>query len=661
MKLFEEFPPVSTEAWMSVVEKDLKGADFEKRLVTKTLDGLKLKPFYRKEDLPPMAPFPTASGNPWILREEIRDPDIEVANRHILQCLERGSQEISIITYPIGPEIRNQKDVERLLEGVWIDAVPIHWLGGPLAIPTLALFVNEANVRDMEARELQGSIDLDPILDRCAGWTEASLDTWREDFMRVTRYILAEMPKFKLLTIRGALLEKSGASLAQEVAFTLSLLVEYLTAAGELFDEGKLGSGDRAAFLSEIVSRSELRFGVGTNYFLEIAKLRAVRILLGNLLPQFGVTGAVPTIHAITTSSNKTLYDPYNNLLRATIEAMAAVNGGADSLSVAAYDQGYHAPDEFSAHLTRNTQSLLKDEAYLDKVGDPLGGSYTVEAITASLAQASWDLFRKVEEKGGFVAAWKEGFIGSELDRIRAERQKQVSRRQRKIVGTTVYSNPAERRLQDVGERPISFQVDRTKHWEVQDYIAHFACGSPIGALFTKHRVPSTALDPFRPSWPFENLRLRVERHAATGGKRPKILLAMWGDKKMSRARSSFCQSFFGAAGYEIAEAVLEDAAALLPRAKAEGCDLAVMCTSDDRILDMARAALSDKGKGAQAKKVPVVVAGYPEPALEELQGLGVIDFVHVRADLLDSLRKFHVLFGIPEIPLDEPLNPEEK
>lgn len=658
MRLFEEFPPVTTEQWMEVVERDLKGADFDKRLVTKTLDGLKLRPFYRREDLPAASPFPIADGNPWVLREEIREPNIEEANRHILRCLERGSEELSIITYPIGPAIRNQTDVEKLLEGVYIDAVPIHWLAGPLAAPTLALFVNEAIIRDIEPSELMGSVDLDPILDRCAGWTDAPLDTWKDDFLRVTKFLLAEMPKFKLLTIRGALIEKSGASLAQEVAFTLALLIEYLTAAGEMFDKGLLGDGrDRTGFLSEILSRSELRFGLGTNYFLEIAKLRAVRVLLANLLPSFGIESTTPWIHAVTTSSNKTLYDPYNNLLRATIESMAAVNGSVDSLSVAAYDQGYHAPDEFSEHLSRNTQSLLKEEGYLDKVSDPLGGSYTVEVITASLAQAAWDLVLKIEEMGGFVAAWQDGFIAAELDRIRAERQKQVSRRQRKIIGTTVYSNPAEQRIKDVTPRAPVQQVDPRKDWEVQDYVAHFACGSPIGNLFAAGSVPSTPLDPFRPSWPFENLRLRVERHVANGGRRPKVLLAMWGDGKMRRARSGFCQSFFPAGGYEIVESILDDPAELQKTARARKCDLAVLCTSDDEILAMAQATFREK----DASPVPVVVAGYPEPALEELRSLGVSGFVHVRTDLLESLTKFHAMLGIPEIPLDQPLNPEEK
>lgn len=656
MKLFEEFPPISTEQWMEVVQKDLKGADFEKKLVSVTLDGIRLKPFYRAEDLPSEIAGELrgyrADGNPWAMREEIREADLAEASGHALRALNRGAEELAVYTYPIGPRLRTQEQMQRFLEGIYLEAVPIHWISGPLSPHALAMLVNEAKRRGLGLDQLRGSVDLDPIMDRCAGWTEAPLDSWTDDLLETVRFLLTEMPAYGLLTIRGAFIEKAGASLAQELAFTMSLLAEYLTVLKQGLQEGRIavpGADSPEAALAHIVSRCELRFGVATNYFLEIAKLRAARLLTRNVLEAFGISGARPKIHAITTSSNKTLYDPYNNLLRATIEAMAAVVAGVDSLSVAAYDQGYNTPDEFSAHLARNSGSLLREEAYLAKVADPLGGSYTVESLTRSYCDNAWGLFRCMEAAGGFVAAWNNGTVSSELDRVRAQRAKQVSARRRTIVGTTVYPNLKEQRLADVQPREPVRQIRAGAN--LPHLLERFAAGDDLEAWIGKNRVPSTSLDPFRPSWPFEHLRLRVERHVALGGKRPLIYLAMLGDPAMRRARAGFCLGFFGAGGYDVQEGTFQTPQEAAEAAEAAGADALVLCSSDPEYPDLARALQTD---------LYLIVAGYPQDSLEELKSLGVRDFVHLRLDLLETLERYHERFGIPPIPLDEPLNPQK-
>jgi methylmalonyl-CoA mutase len=655
MKLFEEFPPISTDQWMEVVQKDLKGADFEKRLVSVTLDGIRLKPFYRAEDLPAQIAGELrgyrADGNVWVMREEIREPDIAEASAHALRALNRGAEEMAVYTYPIGPRLRTQEQMQRFLEGIYIEAVPIHWISGPLSPHMLAMLVNEAKRRGLGLDQLRGSVDLDPIMDRCAGWTEAPLDTWQTELLDIVGFLTAEMPAYGLLTLRGAFIEKAGASLAQELAFTMSLFVEYLTALKQGLQEGRIrvpGAETTEAALSHLVSRCELRFGIASNYFLEIAKLRAARLLTRNVLEAFGVKQARPKIHAITTSSNKTLYDPYNNLLRATVEAMAAVVAGVDSLTLAAYDQGYHTPDEFSEHLARNTQTLLKEEAYLAKVADPLGGSYTVESLTRSYCDTAWGLFRCMEAAGGFVAAWNNGTVSSELERVRAQRAKQVSSRRRTIVGTTVYPNLKEQRLADVQPQEPVKQVRAGA--TLSHLLQTFAAGDNVEAWFGQQRVPSTSFDPFRPSWPFEHLRLRVERHVAFGGKRPLVYLAMLGDPVMRRARAGFCLGFFGAGGYDVQEGTFQSPQEAVEAAKAAGADALVLCSSDPEYPDLARALQTD---------LYLIVAGYPQDSLEELKSLGVQDFVHLRLDLLETLQRYHALFGVPPIPLDEPLNPQ--
>lgn len=643
--LFKEFPPVTTEQWLEVVQRDLKGADFNK-LISNTLDGVLLKPFYRSEDLPAdlsdgvrgdgrqaMAP---------VLREEVREANIDEANLHAIRCLENGATELAIQTYPIGPAIRTQSEMQRFTRGIWIDAVPIHWVSGPLSMPTLALLANEAERRGLDPSALQGSVDFDPILDRCAGWMQAPMESWRSDFATALTD-LHRLPHYGFLTLRGALFEKAGASLAQELAFTLNLLVEYLYAAQQ--EMGTQG-------LAELVRRTEIRFGVGTNYFLEIAKLRAAKLLVRNVLEDFGLGNVRPRFHAITTSSNKTLFDPHNNLIRATVETMALVIAGVDSFSVAAYDQGYGAPDEFSSHLSRNTRALLLEEAHLGKVADPLGGSYTVEALTHEYAKASWKLFTEVEDRGGFVAAWESGFIANELHRVQGARQKQVSSHRRTIVGTTVYANPKERRIGDVHAHTAPRQVTRAEPGKLEELQVALVSGKSLKDFELPDAVPSTALDPFRPSWPFEHLRLRVERHVVLGGKRPVILLALFGDKKMRRARCMFVQSFFSAAGYDVREETVASPEDLVEKAEALHPDRVVLCSSDPEYLPFAQ----QLNIGAT-----VIVAGNPTDTLEGLKAAGVDDFIHLRLNHLETLESYHTKFNIPPIPLDQPLNPETK
>lgn len=645
-KLFEEFPPVSTAAWMEAVAKDLKGGDFEKRLVKTSLDGLRLKPFYRAEDLPADLSVAVrgcrADGNVWRNREEVREDDLDEANLHILNALTKGADELAVYVYPMGPDVLTGSDLQRLLSGVWLEAVPLHWLAGPLSKPVLGLILAEADRRKQDRGQLQGSVEFDPVTDRCAGWTDADWGSLAGDLVEWVDFVGRELPQYQVLQVRGSLMEKAGASLAQELAFSLGVLAEMLSVLKPACEDGRVGIS-----LEEVVRRTEVRLGVGTNYFLEIAKLRAWRVLVANLLDGFGVRGVRPQVHGVTTSSNKTLYDPMNNLLRATIESMACTIGGVDTLSVAAYDQGYGAPDEFSRHLARNTTILLREEAYLGRVADPLGGSYTVERLTHDAAEAAWGLFLDLEKRGGFVASWESGFVGSEIERVCEARSRSVNRRLRTIVGTTVYANLKEQRLGDVRARqPV--RRARAVAEGILDLADRFGSGASLVEYLGDVAPPSTAFDPFRPSWPFEHLRLRVERSVVVGGKRPVILLAEVGDLTMRKARSGFCLGFFGAAGYEVLVETVGSGSEAVAAAVRAGADVLVLCSSDAEYAGVLRE-VSFAG--------PVVVAGLPENA-EELKGLGATDFVHIRLDVLEALTGWHERLGVPLVPLDEPLDP---
>jgi methylmalonyl-CoA mutase len=647
-KLFAEFPPISTEQWMEVVAKDLKGQDFEKRLVSTTEDGIKVKPIYRREDLPAgvsdsLARGFEASGRSFVLREEVRQHKISEANEHALECLEEEAEELSWLTYPGGCFIWTPAEMQELLDSIYIEALPIHWICGPMAPQILALLIGEAERRGLDLGELQGSLDLDPILDSAAGWTTLPMGDWKTELFPTLQVILNRLPKFGTLAIRGSLLEKAGASNAQELAFSLNLCADLLAGIKEALTNGTLtvpGSTSIEESLNIIVARSEYRLAVGTTYFLEIAKLRAARILLANMLDAFGIS-ARPKIHVVTTPATKTLYDSHNNLLRATVESMAGILGGCDSLTVAAYDQGYHSPDEFSGRLARNTEILLKEEAYLGKVSDPLGGSYAVESLTASTAEAAWKLFNKVESEGGFVAAWQKGFIQSELYRVQDVKAKAANSRRISIVGTSSYPNLKEKKLVEIVNRPAGKKAHPSycPGGSFEGVVAKVQTEG-AGSFLSQESIGDSPLNPFRPSWPFENLRLRTENHAAQGGKVPKVLLILFGDRTMRKARATFCTGFFGCGGYQVRETVAES----LTEAAHLQADLFVLCSSDAEYAEGVEAFL------AGSPQAPVVVAGLPENA-EALKSLGITDFVHIRQNLVEVLSQWHESFGIPHLP----------
>jgi methylmalonyl-CoA mutase len=348
----------------------------------------------------------------------------------------------------------------------------------------------------------------------------------------------------------------------------------------------------------------EFSFGMGSQFFFQIAKLRAFRMVWGRVIESFGGTrsGARARIAARTSRWNKTVYDPHVNILRATTEAMAAVLGGADAVTVAPFDACYKQPDEASRRLARNTQLLLKHEAWMGRVADAGGGSYFIEALTDFLAREGWKRMQEIETRGGYRKAQAEGLIARTLGRSMAAREKAVALRRRVLVGTNQFANPAERAL----GRVEAAQMSETR----------------------------------RGATPYEEMRLRTERHAALTGLTPRVLLAEVGDVKMRTARSNFAANFFACAGFETVTRRFRKAAEI---AAAEG-DLIVLCSANAEyaaITAELMAKLKELGR-----TTPVIVAGTPEDA-EKLAAKGVADFVHVRSNPVEVLTKWQERMGI--------------
>ena len=470
LKLRDDFPPVPRDAWESAIRNDLKGADYEKKLVWRTGEGISLQPYYRSEDV-------AVLGSP-------------------------------------------------------VESAPGEF----------------------------------PFLRGCGKPWEAAQDA-------PTR------PE----TIRGDFFHEAGATAVQELAYALAQGVERVSELAE-----RNGSVDRAAREIEFV------FAAGSTFFPEIAKLRAARVLWASVISAFGPTeesASLMRIHVRTSRRNKSVYDRYTNLLRATTEALAAVIGGCDRLTV--------VPFGFDEHLALNVQRILAEESHLAVPADPAGGSYFLEVVTDSLAREAWRLFQEVESAGGYTAALASGAIEKALARTREDREKAVGLRRRTLVGVNNYPNLAEK----------SPEIDAPLA-ESQGHIREFRLAEP-----------------------FEQIRERTARHSLAAGRYPRVLLLVRGDLKMRMARANFSLNFFGCAGFDIQAS---------EEFEGKEADLIVLCSSDPEYLNLAR-------EVCPRAQVPVLVAGYPKDRIEALQAAGIQGFIHLQSDAIRTLTEWQNRLGMKE------------
>ncbi|MCS6989327.1 MAG: methylmalonyl-CoA mutase subunit beta [Chloroherpetonaceae bacterium] len=423
-KLFAEFPPVKKSEWLAEIARDLKGKPFDETLVWRTLEGFDAQPIYASEDSAPFA-IPFKPTGEWLIREEIFERDVKAANRLALDALNRGAMAIAFFAAP-----QNASDMRALLDGIWLEAAPVHFYSCQDAPRILALFLDEVRSRNLDPKFVHGSIDFDAI---AAFATTGKWDA--EAFAKAAQMIQTakSFPHFKVVTIRADVYHNAGGSLSQELAFALATAVEYLDALTE-----------RGVSAEEALRQFEVSFAVSASYLLEIAKFRAARWLFGELAKAYGAS-AMPTIHASSARWNKTIYDAHNNLLRGTIEAMAAATGGADSITVARFDELFKSPNEFSAHLSRNTSLILRDESHLDKVVDPAAGSYALEALTDAMGNAAWSLFQRLESQGGMIPSLRSGFVQAEIRRVREARDKLIAEKKLNVIGVTKSPNAKEK------------------------------------------------------------------------------------------------------------------------------------------------------------------------------------------------------------------------
>ena len=607
-KLFSDFPAVTTQEWMDKIMVDLKGADYEKKLVWKTNEGFKLKPFYRREDLEGLktteglpGQYPYIRGNKkddntWFVRQDIRVDNPAEANAKALDLLNKG---IDSLGFHIKAKDLNADYIRTLLKDICCECVELNFKTCQRHTVELAKLLTEYfKEKGYDPEKLQGSLDFDPISRMMKkGKNVSGLIANAKELVEV----MAPYPKFRCIAVNSLALNNAGAYIYQELGYALAWGNEYLS---RLTEAGV--SADLAA------KKIKFNFGISSNYFMEIAKFRAARMLWADIVNEYHPAcqcACQMAVHAETSSFNLTLFDAHVNLLRTQTEAMSAAIAGVDSITVTPFDKAYETPNDFSERIARNQQLLLKEESHLNRIVDPAAGSYYIENLTVSIAKQAWDLFLQTEEAGGMVKAVLDSSVQNAVNSSNRARHEAVSKRKEILLGTNQYPNFNE----TAGEKAP---------------LEHACCcghGDEAGEFAT--------LNTDRAASEFEALRLETEH----SGKRPKAFMLTIGNLAMRQARAQFSCNFLACAGYEVIDNLgfptVEEGIEAAMKANA---DIVVLCSSDDEYAEYAIPAFK-----ALNGRAMFIVAGAPA-CMDELKVAGIENFIHVRCNVLETLKEYN-------------------
>jgi len=665
--LFAEFPPVTKEEWKEQIEKDLKGRSVD-TLEWKPFEGFTVEPFYTGEDLDKLAyltepapgefPYVRSTGgadNDWNINEYISDSDIHSANKAALDSLAIGAESLTFLcsiqdNAITGVPVQNKDDMSALLKDIPIGKIPVHFKCGKGASAILALYIIEAERRGLNQESMRGAVDSDPIgalIQR--GSYPAGEDHSYEELKSVITYLHRCMPAFKGLTVHGERFAGSGASITQELAFSLASGVEYL----DRFTSMGLSA-------DQIAPRMSFSFSIGSDYFMEIAKLRAARMLWAVIMKQYkpkDESSEQISIETVTSGWNKTVYDPYTNMLRSTVEAMAATIGGSGTVHVSPLDSAFDAPGDFTRRMARNTQLILKNESYINRVIDPSAGSYYLETLTDSVAGAAWKLFLEVEQAGGIVEALKSGLIQDQIEKIGNSKESDLETGKMALLGVNRYPNLNEKAPAVIRGRADSAPLKRSENAEpdkiesiesLSEYLSKDGryLADILPEEHTEPEFEVKPLIPWRAAEAFEELRITTENLIKDSNVGMTVFLLPLGNPAMRTARAGFSANFFGCGGFPVINpGAFDSAEEGIKTALESGSKIVVICSSDKEYPAIAPA-ICEKLKSADGN-IRVIIAGNPREHIDELKESGVEDFIHVHSNMLQILRKYQKAVGI--------------
>ena len=690
----DEFTPPTDEEWKAACEALLKGAPFEKKMFTKTYEGITFDPMYTRkhtEDILPKGVMPGMGdylrgvdaagyiGKPWGIAQAC-DETLPAENNELLRHEhDKGATIYHIVldtasragvdarqaeaVGDTGTSVTTVEDMHVLLTGLDLAKFPLYVYAGANAVPLLALVAAARRASGEDMAEVRGIVGADPIGALAAdGKLPASLDAHYDSLAAAARWATVNAPHLRTVFVRSDVYSNGGANDVQEVASVLATATAYLRALCE-----------RGLTIDEAASQIAFAFSMGANFFLQIAKLRAVRPLWAQIVGAFGGSAEAQKmrIHARPALFFKTIYDPYVNMLRNTTEIFSGVVGGIDSFESAPFDEPIRKGDEFSRRIARNVQIMLQEEFGLLQPIDPAGGSWAVETLTRQMKEKIWAEFQRIEKEGGIVAALRTGSLQESVAAVLAARFKNADLRRDRIVGNNMYPNMTETLLETRAEDTAALKAQRTadidaylsdidvKHRDealaslrqahsVDNAVEAALAGATIAELMTAVTEGNgaetvTAIAPHRWSERFEALRQRTEEYKAEKNDNVKIFLANMGPIPQHKARADFTTGFLQVGAFEVLGndgfKTVEEAA---DAARASGADAVVICSTDATYPEIVPA-LAPKLHEVLPKARVFLAGAAPKDLLETYKEAGIDEYISVRAncyEILESLQK---------------------
>ncbi|MCU0286296.1 MAG: acyl-CoA mutase large subunit family protein [Acidobacteria bacterium] len=699
LNLQNDFPPPTYEEWRTVAEGSLKGASFEKALVTPTYEGINLQPIYCKKDiahLPHLEEKPGSGyysrgtkiegfpGHSWEICQALKYCLPEEFNQALKHDLQKGQNAVYLVPDTAtrmgldaneaemnhvgadGVSLSTLDDVAAALKDINLEKYPIYMEAGCNGLPMLAALAALLQRQNESLGKVKGSINTDPLGFLAAnGYLPAPWQELCAKMAAVTGWAAANMPMLKAIGISGIPYHNAGANAVQELGFVLASAVEYID---RLLEEGLT--------IDQIAGNMRFTFAVGSFFFMETAKLRAARMLWTRIVEAYGGSkeSQKMTIHGVTSFYNQTQYDPYVNMLRTTTETFSAVIGGVDSLQTNPFDESLGIPDEFSRRVARNTQIVLNEESHLGQLIDPAGGSYYVEHLTAEVAQKAWALFQEIEKRGGMFKALQDGFPQSEIETVAELRKKDLAKRKAVIVGMNTFADVKENKL--AARKPDQAYIYNLRKEQLKEYknnikdetlakvhegkgneiietaIEILAAGGTLGMLsgVSKTEKAPITIKPFhfhRAAEMFEELRDAVAAFETKTGAKPKLFLATMGPLAQHKARADFSRGFFEVGGFDVIyPAGFATSQAAVDAALESKAPVVVICSTDETYPELVPAIT--RGLKEKNPAVKVVLAGFPKDQVEAHKQTGVDAFIYLGADvaaiLSDLLKNIGVL-----------------
>jgi methylmalonyl-CoA mutase len=582
--LFHEFPAVSRESWKKKAVAELGEKPYDS-IVWHTPEGFDLEPWYSPEENAHTLEVPTKrSANTWINCHRVKVHDLKSANIAALEslALDAAALEFNFTD----PALCTPEQLNMLFSGIETSAIALYFSGN---LPP-ALELLETLLATSGFKATSGGILVTP--------QAAS----REEDQKLFESI-DSLPEFSTLSVDTTGFHEAGSTAAQEIALALAGASDLLNRYSE--------AGVPA---EKIVSAMELILPVGSSHFTELAKPRALRALLPFVLKAYGAAGSnLPRLFARTSERNRSLLDPYTNVLRLTTESVSAILGGYDTLQISPFDNGISVQPEIAARITGNIHLVLKEEAWLDRVVDPSSGSHYLETLTEKLAEAAWNIFKEIEVAGGLAEAVRSGTINAMISASSAERQCAINKRKRTVLGVNRYTWPlTQEQEENIGA--IAAEAEK------------MAEGNETAA--------------------FELLRMKALSNKLSSGRAPSVFIWMQGDPAISFRQASFSEDFFKCGGFDIAAVsalpLEESSYSTLLQSKP---DIVVLCIAEKDPVPTAETIAETLGQLQPG--IVTVMAGKPPKEHERLITAGIDSFIYTGVNVLEMLKSYQRKTGV--------------